>query len=81
MPPTPPWATCAWPSPGPWSLFTGPRVMKARGFQVQEDAVRSEGLVKTVGDTYRFDGYYGDIRGIQEVVPRAEMRTALARYP
>ncbi|MBV1750280.1 MAG: acetyl-CoA carboxylase carboxyl transferase subunit alpha/beta, partial [Desulfarculus sp.] len=66
--------------PGALVIFTGPRVMKARGFEVQEEAVRSEGLVQTSGETYRQEDYYGDIRGIQEVVPRDGMRRAVARY-
>lgn len=66
--------------PGALVIFTGPRVMKARGFEVQEEAVRSEGLVQTSGETYRQESYYGDIRGIQEVVPRDGMRRAVARY-
>ncbi|MBU1274233.1 MAG: acetyl-CoA carboxylase carboxyl transferase subunit alpha/beta [Proteobacteria bacterium] len=66
--------------PGALVIFTGPRVMKARGFEVQEDAVRSDSLVNSSSDTYRDEAYYGDIRGIQEVVPRAQMRRAVARY-
>jgi acetyl-CoA carboxylase carboxyl transferase beta subunit len=66
--------------PGALVIFTGPRVMKARGFAVEEDAVRSDSLVSTSGETYLNESYYGDIRGIQEVVPRAGMRRAVARY-
>ncbi len=66
--------------PGALVIFTGPRVMKARGFEVQEEMVRSDSLVGSSGDTLRYEGYYGDIRGIQEVVPRGEMRRAVARY-
>ena len=66
--------------PGALVIFTGPRVMKARGFEVQEEMVRSDSLVSTSGDTLRQEAYYGDIRGIQEVAPRQEMRRAVARY-
>jgi acetyl-CoA carboxylase carboxyl transferase beta subunit len=66
--------------PGALVIFTGPRVMKARGFEVEEEAVRSDNLLIASGDTYRHGDYYGDIRGIQEVVPRGEMRRAVARY-
>ncbi len=66
--------------PGALVIFTGPRVMKARGFEVEEEAVRSDSLLITSGETYRNEDYYGDIRGIQEVVPRSEMRRAVARY-
>jgi acetyl-CoA carboxylase carboxyl transferase beta subunit len=66
--------------PGALVIFTGPRVMKARGFEVEEEAVRSDNLLIASGATYRHGDYYGDIRGIQEVVPRGEMRRAVARY-
>lgn len=66
--------------PGAMVIFTGPRVMKARGFEVQEDAVRSDSLVDLAARTLDEPDYYGDIRGIQEVVPRAKMRRAVARY-
>lgn len=66
--------------PGALVIFTGPRVMKARGFEVDDQAVRSDSLCEVSGDTYMFPGYYGDIRGIQEVVPRSQMRRSVARY-
>ncbi len=61
-------------------IFTGPRVMKARGFEVQEDAVRSDSLLSISAQTMEDPEYYGEIRGIQEVVRRRDMRRALARY-
>ena len=66
--------------PGALVIFTGPRVMKARGFEVEPEMVRSDSLVGSSGDTLRQEDYYGDIRGIQEVVPRGEMRRAVSRY-
>ncbi len=66
--------------PGALVIFTGPRVMKARGFEVDDQAVRADSLSEVSGDTYLYPGYYGDIRGIQEVVPRAQMRRSVARY-
>jgi acetyl-CoA carboxylase carboxyl transferase beta subunit len=66
--------------PGAMVIFTGPRVMKARGFEVQEDAVRSDSLVDLSAQTLDNHDYFGDIRGIQEVVPRAGMRRAVAKY-
>ncbi len=66
--------------PGAMVIFTGPRVMKARGFEVQEDAVRSDSLLELSGQTLDNPDYFGEIRGIQEVVPRAKMRRALAKY-
>ncbi len=61
-------------------IFTGPRVMKARGFEVQEDAVLSDSLLEISAQTMEDPDYYGEIRGIQEVVPRAKMRRAVAKY-
>ncbi|MFZ5586743.1 MAG: carboxyl transferase domain-containing protein [Thermodesulfobacteriota bacterium] len=66
--------------PGAMVIFTGPRVMKARGFEVQEDAVRSDSLVEVSAQCMERPDYYGDIRGIQEVVPRGRMRLAVAKY-
>jgi acetyl-CoA carboxylase carboxyl transferase beta subunit len=66
--------------PGALVIFTGPRVMEARGFPVEEELVRSDSL-KLVSDQTIIDPvFYGDIRGIQEVVPRKDMRSAVARY-
>jgi acetyl-CoA carboxylase carboxyl transferase beta subunit len=61
-------------------IFTGPRVMKARGFEVQEDLVRSQALYEVSADTYNNTSYYGEVRGIQEVAPRSQMKRALAKY-
>lgn len=66
--------------PGAMVIFTGPRVMKARGFQVQEDAVRSDSLVELSARCWDEPDYFGDIRGIQEVVPRHLMRREVAKY-
>ena len=66
--------------PGALVIFTGPRVMAARGFEVQEEMVRSDSLLQVSAQTLEQPDYYGDIRGIQEVVPRAGMRRALVRY-
>ncbi len=61
-------------------IFTGPRVMKARGFAVQDDLVRSDSLLEVSAEALELPEFYGNIRGIQEVVPRAQMRRAVARY-
>ncbi|MCB2187916.1 MAG: acetyl-CoA carboxylase carboxyl transferase subunit alpha/beta [Deltaproteobacteria bacterium] len=61
-------------------IFTGPRVMKARGFEVDENLVRSDALLEVSAETYLKPEYYGEIRGIQEVVPRAAMRRTVAKY-
>ncbi|ADK85509.1 carboxyl transferase [Desulfarculus baarsii DSM 2075] len=61
-------------------IFTGPRVMKARGFAVQDDLVRSDSLLAVSAETLELADFYCDIRGIQEVTPRRDMRRSLARY-
>jgi len=61
-------------------IFTGPRVMESRGFEVHEDMVRSDSLLEVSARTWTDQEYYGDIRGIQEVVPRKDMRRTVARY-
>jgi acetyl-CoA carboxylase beta subunit len=66
--------------PGAMVIFTGPRVMKARGFEVEEEAVRSDSLVELSAHTLDDPEYYGEIRGIQEVVSRGGMRRALTKY-
>jgi acetyl-CoA carboxylase carboxyl transferase beta subunit len=66
--------------PGAMVIFTGPRVMKARGFEVQEEAVRSDSLVNISAQTLDLPEYYGEIRGIQEVVSRKDMRRAVVKY-
>ncbi len=66
--------------PGALVIFTGPRVMKARGFEVNEELVRSDSLAEVSAETYEHPEYYGEIRGIQEVVPRKDLKRAVARY-
>ncbi|NLA75778.1 MAG: acetyl-CoA carboxylase carboxyl transferase subunit alpha/beta, partial [Deltaproteobacteria bacterium] len=61
-------------------IFTGPRVMESRGFPVDENLVRSLALHKISEDIYQNLGYYHDIRGIQEICERKEMKFALTRY-
>jgi len=61
-------------------VFTGPRVMKARGFEVDEDAVRSDSLARISARTYEMRDYFGPIRGIHEVVDRPDMSRAVAKY-
>jgi acetyl-CoA carboxylase carboxyl transferase beta subunit len=66
--------------PGAMVIFTGPRVMESRGFPVQEELVRSDSLVKISSRTLEQPEYFGNIRGIQEVVPRADLRRNVAKY-
>ncbi len=61
-------------------IFAGPRVMAARGFEVEEELVRSDSLHKISKDIYRNLSYYHKIRGIQEVVQRKDMKYAVAKY-
>ncbi len=66
--------------PGALVTFAGPRVMKARGFDVDEKLVRADYLAEISRNIYTMLNYYHDIRGIQEVVPRKDMKLALSRY-
>jgi acetyl-CoA carboxylase carboxyl transferase beta subunit len=66
--------------PGALVIFAGPRVMKSRGFEVDEDLVRSDSLHRISGSIYDSLDYYHEIRGIQEVCERKKMKLALARY-
>ncbi len=66
--------------PGALVIFTGPRVMESRGFEVQEELVRSDSLLEVSARTLVDQRYYGEIRGIQEVVERKDMSRAVARY-
>jgi acetyl-CoA carboxylase carboxyl transferase beta subunit len=66
--------------PGALVTFAGPRVMKARGFDVDEKLVRADYLTEISRNIYSMLNYYHDIRGIQELVPRKDMKLALSRY-
>ncbi len=61
-------------------IFTGPRVMEARGFTVQEDLVRSDSLKDVSDDTIADPTFFGEIRGIQEIAPREQMSRKVSRY-
>ena len=66
--------------PGALVTFAGPRVMKARGFEVDEKLIRADYLTEISRNIYSMMDYYHDIRGIQELVPRKDMKLALSRY-
>ncbi len=66
--------------PGALIIFTGPRVMESRGFEVDENLVRSQALFKISANIYDDLDYYHDIRGIQEICERKDMKRALAKY-
>lgn len=66
--------------PGALVIFAGPRVMQAKGFEVNEELVRSDSLHAISGRTYEEMAYYHDIRGIQEICERKEMKSTIAKY-
>jgi acetyl-CoA carboxylase carboxyl transferase beta subunit len=66
--------------PGALVIFAGPRVMKSRGFEVDEELVRSDSLHRISESIYDSLDYYHDIRGIQEVCERKQMKLAVAKY-
>jgi acetyl-CoA carboxylase carboxyl transferase beta subunit len=61
-------------------IFTGPRVMESRGFKVDENLVRSQNLYVISRDIYNNLDYYHDIRGIQEISERKNMKATVAKY-
>ncbi|NQU12951.1 MAG: acetyl-CoA carboxylase carboxyl transferase subunit alpha/beta [Desulfobacteraceae bacterium] len=66
--------------PGALVIFAGPRVMKARGFEVDEGLVRSHHLHQISKKIYQQLDYYHDIRGIQEICERKDMKLCLIKY-
>jgi acetyl-CoA carboxylase carboxyl transferase beta subunit len=66
--------------PGALVIFTGPRVMKTRGFEVDETLVRSDSLAEISGLIYQHLDFFHEIRGIHSVVERKNMKRELAKY-
>lgn len=66
--------------PGALVIFAGPRVMKSRGFKVDEKLIRSQYLHELSKGIYDKLDYYHDIRGIQEICERKNMKLSVARY-
>ena len=66
--------------PGALVIFAGPRVMQARGFEVNEKLVRSDYLHQISNSIYQQLDYFHDIRGIQEICPRRDMKLSVAKY-
>ena len=66
--------------PGALVIFAGPRVMQARGFEVNEKLVRSDYLHEISNSIYQQLDYFHDIRGIQEICPRRDMKLSVAKY-
>lgn len=66
--------------PGALVIFAGPRVMKTSGFDVDERLVRSQYLHDISASIYKTLDYYHDIRGIQEISERKNMKVAVTKY-
>ena len=66
--------------PGALVIFAGPRVMELRGFDVDERLVRSDYLHRISGEIYDKLDYYHEVRGIQEICERKDMKLAIAKY-
>lgn len=66
--------------PGALVIFAGPPVMKSSGFEVDERLVRSHYLHDISDKIYDHLDYYHDIRGIQEICERKDMKMALVKY-
>jgi acetyl-CoA carboxylase carboxyl transferase beta subunit len=61
-------------------IFTGPRVMKSRGFEVDEGLVRSNSLQQLSGLIYQHQDYFYTIRGIHQVTARKDLKRELVKY-
>lgn len=61
-------------------VFAGPRVMKSRGFSVDEDAIRAQSLHQLSADVFKRLDYFQDIRGIHEIAERKDMKRVLCKY-
>ncbi len=61
-------------------IFTGPRVMAARGFEVNEDDVRAASLSQASEKIYEDMPFFHDIRGIHETAPRAVLKQRVFKY-
>ncbi|MDR0550182.1 MAG: acetyl-CoA carboxylase carboxyl transferase subunit alpha/beta [Deltaproteobacteria bacterium] len=61
-------------------IFTGPRVMEARGFPVREEDVRGQALCQNSQRVYENLDFYGDIRGVHEVAERKDLKRAIFKY-
>ena len=66
--------------PGALVAFAGPRVIKDKGFEVDEKLVRSNHLHRISLAVYDKLDYFHDIRGIQEISSRRHMAATVAKY-
>ncbi|MDR2406470.1 MAG: acetyl-CoA carboxylase carboxyl transferase subunit alpha/beta [Deltaproteobacteria bacterium] len=61
-------------------IFTGPRVMEARGFPVNEDDVRAGALSKNSYRIYNNLEFFGNVRGINEIAERKNLKGVIYKY-
>lgn len=66
--------------PGALLIFSGPRMMQWRGFKLDERLVRANHLHRISDAIYERLDYYHDIRGIQEVCERKDMKLSIAKF-
>jgi acetyl-CoA carboxylase beta subunit len=66
--------------PGALVIFSGPRVMASRGFEVDENLIRSDSLCQISGEIYHNLNFFHDIRGIQDICARKDMRLGVSKY-
>jgi acetyl-CoA carboxylase beta subunit len=61
-------------------IFTGPRVMEARGFKVNEADVRAGALSRNSHRIYENLDYFGAVRGIHETAERKFLKDSICKY-
>ena len=61
-------------------VFAGPRVMKSRGFPVDQAAIRAGSLHNLSAEVFNRLEYFGKIRGIHEVAERKDMKRVITKY-
>ncbi len=61
-------------------IFAGPRIMRSRGFLVEEKKVRADSLRKLSAQVFERPDYFQSIRGIHEIASRPEMKRAVTKY-
>ena len=66
--------------PGALVTYAGPRVITSLGIEIEDRVIRSRYLHSISGDIYDRLDYYHDIRGIQEICQRKDMKLAIAKY-
>lgn len=66
--------------PNAMVIFTGPRVMKSRGFEVDEGLIRSNSLQQLSSLIYQHRDYFYSIRGIHQVTQRKDLKRELVKY-